>query len=165
VVPKGSATLRFLFLVGGLVAFAVLYAYFIYEIWTASDNTTPDLDKQLVYMASALGGVLGTFFAVALGIQRKDPNVDQRDLKLGSTLLGTTGPSEALATAALWLYAAVGLAAGVTAILKSVESPDAIKALAAVFGGYGFAVFSAAFTATNPSPGPPTPPGPPAPRA
>jgi hypothetical protein len=148
--PRGVGAIRLLFLVGGLVAFAGLYIYFFVEIWTVDGKKPPAIDKQLVYVASVLGGVLGTFFAVALGIQRKDPDTDHTKLSLGPTLLGTTGRGTAIATAALWIYFGVGLGAGVTAIFRSVQSPDSIKALASVFGGYGLAVFSAAFSA-NPS--------------
>src|SRR3954471_21961158 len=136
--PKGTNAMRFVLLIGGLLAFVGLYGYFIYEIWDAAGKKPPKLDKQLVYIASALGGILGTFFAVALGVQRKDSDINQQELKLGPTLVGESKQvSDVLATAALWAYFAVGVAAGATALLKTVQTPDSIKAIAATFGGYG----------------------------
>jgi hypothetical protein len=115
--PRGVGAIRFLFLVGGLAVFAGLYIYFIVKIWQASAGKPPNFDNQLVYVASALGGVLGTFFAVALGVQRQDPQVDHSKLQLGTTLLQKIGAvGAALATSALWVYAAVGAAAGITVI-------------------------------------------------
>src|SRR5215213_1172423 len=101
--PSGVKAMRLAFLVAGLLAFLGLYVYFFIKIWDASGKKPPALDKQLLYVASLLTGVLGTYFAVALGIQRKDPKVDQSKLKLGETLVGAEGPGAALGTAALWL--------------------------------------------------------------
>jgi hypothetical protein len=164
--PRGVTFIRALFVVAGLLVFAGLYAYFIIEIWTTDEKKPPSLDKQLVYVASLLAGILGTFFAVALGIQAKDPDINQRELKLGTTLVAQErGPGAALGTVALWLFFAVGAASVITAFVKTVESPDSIKALAATFGGYGLAIFGAAFGTPAPTQGgaPPGPPAPPAP--
>jgi hypothetical protein len=144
--PKGVNAIKLFLLLGGLLAFVGLYGYFIVDIWGASGKKPPKIDKQLVYIASALGGVLGTFFAVALGVQRKDPATDASSLKLGPTLVGESKTvSDGLATAALWAYTIVGIVAAGTALIKTVQTPDAIKAVAATFGGYALAVFSAAF--------------------
>jgi hypothetical protein len=133
-------------LIGCLLVFAGLYVYFIIKVWTADGDQVPDLDNQLIYAASALGGILGTFFAVSLGIQRNDPSTDQSKLHLGPTLVGVdAGLAPILATVALWTYAAVGVAAGATAIFQAAQTPDPIKAIAATFGGYALAVFGAAF--------------------
>jgi hypothetical protein len=153
--------IRSSFIVVGLLAFVGLYVYFFIEIWGVDGNVPPDLDKQLVYAASLVGGVLGTFFAIALGVQRKDPDTDQKKLNLGPTLVGEGGKvSVILANTALILYTLVGVAAVVTAFAKSTQSPDAIKALAATFGGYAFAVFAGAFGGSPPPPPPPPPPAP-----
>jgi hypothetical protein len=159
--PRGVAAMRLLFVVGGLLGFVGLYTYFLIEIWTTDAKSPPGLDKQLVYAASVLVGILGAFFAVALGIQRKDPTVDQTRLRLGTTLVGTKeGPGVALATAALWFFFLVGLASVITVIFKSVQAPDSIKALASTFAGYGVAIFGAAFGSPSTASGPPPAPNP-----
>jgi hypothetical protein len=134
--------LRMLFLLGGLAVFAGLNSWFFWQIWEASGHTAVNLNEQAVYGASAVGGVLGTFFAGALGINVAKGGSRQR---LDQTLLSDVWKGPVLAQLAIWLYAAVGAAALVTVFFNQDQSPESIKALASVFSGFALAVFIATF--------------------
>lgn len=138
----GLRFLRMLFLLGGMGVFAGLNSWFLWQIWAASGSGSVELNQQAVYGASTVGGVLGTFFAGALGINV----VIAKGQKLGETLLPDVWQGQLLATLAIWLYAAVGAAAVVTVFFNQDQSPQSIKALASVFAGFALAVFIAAFS-------------------
>jgi hypothetical protein len=138
----GLRFLRMLFLLGGIGVFAGLNSWFLWQIWAASGATPVSLNQQAVYGASTVGGVLGTFFAGALGISV----VLGKGQRLGETLLPEVWGGQVLAILAIWLYAAVGAAAVVTVFFNQDQSPQSIKALASVFGGFALAVFIAAFS-------------------
>lgn len=143
----GVWIVRFALLWGAVGTFVALWGWFFWVIWTA--DGAAELSAKAVYVASALGGVLGTFFAVALGIQRKDVTKDVRELRVGETLLGTPdtarkGIGEALATFALIAYAAVGVGALATVLFRSEQSPDSVETVATAFGGLVLVLFTAA---------------------
>ena len=162
--------LRFVILWGAVLLFIALWGWFFYDIWT-NDDEPFDLDATALYVASALGGILGTFFGVSMGIERKDPNKDASRVAPGSTLLGTPTPydrgvTDSLATAAVWGYALVGLGAIATVLVHSPRTPESVETLATTFGGFLLAIVTAAFAPgqvpPNPAPNPP-PPNPPPP--
>jgi hypothetical protein len=136
--------LKLAFLVGGIAVFAALYSWFFESIW-AAHGSPPHLNSQAVYLASLLAGALGTAFAVAVGIQRKDPATNEKKLALGSTLLAS-GWGQVLANAGVWVYALVGVTSLVTVFWNQAESPASIKAFAAAFIGYAVSVFTSALT-------------------
>lgn len=163
-VPDGIKLLRFVFLWGAVLLFVILWLWFFAEIWT-NDDEPVDLDQKALYLASALGGILGTFFGVSMGIERKDPDKDARRAAPGSTLLGTPTPSErgltdSLATVAVWAYALVGVGAITTVFVHSPRASGAVETLATTFGGFLLAIVAAAFAPGQATPPPPNPPNP-----
>jgi hypothetical protein len=139
---------RLLVVFGGIFAFVGIYVYFLYEVWSVSDTTPADLDKQITYLASAVGGVLATYFAFVLGIRQQDDETRtvREALSPGDSLQRgpqgvASGRWSLVGSVAFWAYALVGIATLVTASVKGIQTPDTIKATAAVFGGYLAAVF------------------------
>jgi hypothetical protein len=147
--PSGIKLLRLLILWGAVGVFVGLWMWFFGVIWT--DDAEPvELDQSALYVASAIGGLLGTFFGVSMGVERRDPDKDASQLAPGSTLLGTPDPrekgvSDSLTTAAVWAYALVGLVAIVTVFVRSEQAPGAVETLATTFAGFLLAIVAAAF--------------------
>jgi hypothetical protein len=146
---RGVPALKALLLWGAFGTYAGIWIWFFVEIWNASNGSAPHLNAQAIYAVSVLGGTLGTFFSVALGIERKDSRTDVTELRPGATLLqvepGTKTVGTALATAAVWGYALIGTFALVTVLVHPGESPAQVKALASAFGAVVVALFAAAF--------------------
>lgn len=147
--PPGVKVLKLLILWGSVGVFIGLWLWFFNDIWTI-DKQPVSLNQKALYVASAIGGVLGTFFAVSMGVERRDPQKNAMKLAPGSTLLGTPSPqekgiSDSLATVAVWGYGLVGIGAVITLFVHSAESPGAVETLATVFGGYLLAIITAAF--------------------
>jgi hypothetical protein len=146
--PLGLQFLRLLFIVGPIVVFCVLWIIFFVRIWRAGDGPAPNLSATGLYVTSVVGGVLGTFFSVSLGIQRKDPHADVRKLRPGRTLLGlepgTSNIGTHIATLAVWVYAGVSSFALLTVLVHEVQSPKPVKAMASAFASLVFAMFAAA---------------------
>jgi hypothetical protein len=142
----GMRTLRELLVFGFVIAFVAVYSDFIWDIWRArvDDSTPPRFNDGLVTLAGALAGVLGSAFAIALGIAK--PAVDEATGRLAGVRNRFGGLSVAI-TFGIWAYAIVGAAAAVTAVVNLDETPDPIKALSSVFVGYILAVASTAFRA------------------
>lgn len=153
----GIKLLRFLILWGAVLLFVALWIWFFWDIW-GHDAKPVHLNAKALYVSSVIGGILGTFFGIAMGVERKDATKDAKKIAPGSTLLGTPSPEErgltdSLATAAVWAYALVGLAAIVTVFVRSAQSPGAVETLASAFGGFLLAIVAAAFApgqTTNP---------------
>lgn len=146
----GMRTLRELLVLGLVVAFVVVYGTFIWEIWEArADNAAaPRYSDGLVAFAGSLAGVLGSAFAIALGIAK--PAVDQPTGRFARIKRPFAGISLSI-TLGIWAYALVGGAAAATALVNLEETPDPIKALSSVFLGYLLAVASTAFRAARPA--------------
>jgi hypothetical protein len=144
-------------LFGGVAAFVGLFGYFFWDIWQARlahpiRQKPPKLDKDLLYVASLIGGILGTYFAVVLGVQKRDPNIDEKKLRLGSAILPGHRLAEALGTFAFLVYFVVGTWSLLTFAICKVQSPDIIKTDASAFGGYILALLGAAFIGTTAPP-------------
>jgi hypothetical protein len=151
-----TRVLRLLVLWGTLGAYLALWAWFFWVVWT-TDSQPADLSPKALYAASSLGGILGSFFAVSLGIQRQDVHIDASELRLGRTLLGTPyggeGRADAFATAGVYAYAIVGVAALVTVLFRSEQSPESLETMATVFGGLVLTLFASAFAPGQQGPG------------
>jgi hypothetical protein len=148
-VPLGASYFNLLAIWGGLALYLVLWITFYIPIWEAgSDGPEQRLSPTAVYGASLIGAVLAGFFGNAVGIQRKDPRADSRRLRPGVTLVRANAasppPRAAFATAAFWVYGAVGAWSLLTVLLYQRQSPPEVKALAAAFGGIVLALFTAA---------------------
>lgn len=139
----GVDALKAILIVGFVLAFVAVYAYFIERIWAAGAASKPQFDTSLIAIAGTLSGILGSGFALAIGVARPDDApapkfVPQRiaDKFKGLSITMTLG---------IWAYALVGGAACVTALLNRSETPDVVNALAAVFGGYILTLASGMF--------------------
>jgi membrane associated rhomboid family serine protease len=157
------SVLKGLLLYGAVLTFAGFYIYFIVQI-TKATGKPPGLPAAMVSVAAALAGVLGSAFAVAIGVPT-DPSatnsrlarVMREDKESGKrrarTLLGralsleparTDEPSWPL-TLGIWAYALVGVAVAITYFLNQPQTPDSVKALAVAFAGYVLALVTAAY--------------------
>ena len=115
----------------------------MFEIWSADGNKPPKFDDALLSVAGALAGVLGSGFALALGVKKPD-DVAPPSGRFASLKKKTAGISVPV-TFGIWAYAIIGAAAAVTVITNLGESPEVLKALASVFAGYILAFASDMF--------------------
>ncbi|MGA9856371.1 MAG: hypothetical protein WBQ18_00840 [Solirubrobacteraceae bacterium] len=158
----GAAALRGLMLYGAVLAFAGLYIYFIVKILGAVARQPPAFDGSMIAAAAALAGVLGSAFALKVGVPPAHVNV-----KLGAQLAvasPTTGrrvtrvvhqalslePSDINAkswplTFGVWVYAIVASAVAVTYIFNQAATPGPIRAIAVTFAGYVLALLNSAY--------------------
>ena len=147
--PLGVSYFNLLAIWGALAVYVILWITFYVPIWQAgSSGPEQKLSSTAVYVASVLGAVLAGFFGNAVGIQRKDPNADSRRLRPGATLVRANPKNPpgraAFATAAFWIYGAVGAWSLLTVLLYQVQSPHEVKALASAFAGIVVTLFTAA---------------------
>ncbi|SRR5713101_4571649 len=159
----GLSILKGLVLYGATLTFAGFYAYFMTEIASAANGKSPALDSALVSAAAALAGVLGSAFALVIGVPT-DPQATNQSLKeafaqansrsdtilaWGRKILSLEPKDENSAswplTFGIWTYAAVASAVSITYLLNQAETPPAIKALAIAFAGYIIAFLTAAY--------------------
>ncbi|HST16333.1 MAG TPA: hypothetical protein VLK36_01600 [Gaiellaceae bacterium] len=154
----GIRWLRFGFAVAAVLSFVGCWVWFFWQIWT-QDGHPVTLNDRLLYFSSAIGGVLGTFFAVEMGI-RQDTGQDSSriaTLPTGAALVGRKWDSRVVvwfAVAAVYAYAAIGLFALVTWAFRSAQSPPAVEALASVFLGFFVAIAGAGLMPGVATPGP-----------
>jgi hypothetical protein len=166
----GLSVLKGLVLYGATLAFAGLYAYFMEQIWSTSQGTAK-FDAAMVGAAAALAGVLGSAFALVIGVPTdatnaglakdnakvKDPkgrwqkDAKPKDLarfvlrRLLSLEPGDTHWASWPMTFGIWMYAAVASSVSITYLLNQSETPKDIKALAIAFGGYVITFVTAAY--------------------
>jgi hypothetical protein len=157
----GLSVLKGLVVYGATLTFAALYGYFMAKIAAAANNTPPNLSNAMVAAAAALAGVLGSAFALVVGVPTDATNedlskalADQTDPKKQRLLFlrkilslepgGRKLPSGPL-TFGIWAYAIVAGAVAIVYILNQGETPEAIKALAIAFAGYVIAFMTAAY--------------------
>jgi hypothetical protein len=167
----GLSILKGLLLYGATLVFAGFYAYFMAKIASAPSGTPPSFDTTMVSVAAALAGVLGSAFALAIGVPTREQTVNkglesaldaldarktEKPLSGGARALARTRQALSLEpgrrtaasipiTVGIWVYAAVGSAVAVTYFLNQQETPDAVKALAVAFAGYVLALVTAAY--------------------
>lgn len=135
--------IRYLVFVGGVLVYAYLYFTFLREIIQAGPGRPPDLENSNVQLANGIGGLLGAAFAVAMGIQRKDPTVNERRLDLGATI---TPEAKWVSTVSVLVYFVVGAVTLYVSRAHGAETPQEIQATATVFAGYVGAIFIGAVT-------------------
>jgi hypothetical protein len=154
----GLSVLKGLVVYGATLAFAGLYAYFMEEIASAASNTPPHLSPAMVGAAAALAGILGSAFALVIGVPVRTTNLalekaQSEDTPPRGTLLrrvlslepgGTDQPSWPQ-TFGIWMYAGVAAAVALVYILNQSETPPGIRALAIGFAGYVVALMTAAY--------------------
>jgi hypothetical protein len=145
-VVGGMNTLRELLVFGFVAAFIVIYGDFVWDIWQAriDGKPAPKFNDGVVSFAGALAGVLGSAFALALGVEKRaQPSPTGFMASVRKRFLGLS----ISITFGIWAYALVGAAAAVTSFVNLEETPDPIKALSSVFVGYILALASTAFRA------------------
>lgn len=161
----GLSTLKGIVLYMAIFAFAGLHVYFIVKIARADPGKPPALDAAMVSAAAALAGVLGSAFAVFVGVPTKAHSTNaelgramevqaqatpsrkrltglRRALSLEAP--DTNSPSWPL-TFGIWVYAVVGAAVACAFILNQSETPEQIRTLAIAFAGYVIALVYAAY--------------------
>lgn len=147
--PEGVQYFNLLAIWGALAVYLALWITFYVPIWEAgSGGPAQKLSSTAVYVASVLGAVLAGFFGNAVGVQRKDPKADSRELRPGATLVKADAANPpkkaAFGTAAFWVYGLVGGWSLLTVLLYQVQSPHEVKALASAFAGIVVSLFTAA---------------------
>jgi hypothetical protein len=158
----GLSVLKGLLLYGASLAFAGFYAYFMEEIVSARAGHAPAFAPALVAAAAALAGVLGSAFALVIGVPTGQGGVnqdlsaefdkDQQNRRRGVWIwrllslepAGTKQASWPL-TAGIWTYAIVASAVAIVYFLHSAETPETIKALAVAFAGYVITLVTTAY--------------------
>jgi hypothetical protein len=166
----GLSFLKGLLLYGVTLTFAGIYAYVITRIANAGDGSKPGFSDALIGAGAALAGVLGSAFALVIGVPTPKEGVN---VKLASALgaLKETSTTMEKSTARLWqffsfepaetkrmsvpltvgvwAYGVVGAAVSLVYILHPNETPEAVRALAVLFGGYVIAFVTAAYGLTR----------------
>ncbi len=135
-----GALIGYLVFVGGLGLYIYLNYSFLRDILEASDGKPSNLNHSDVQLASAIGGALGAAFAVALGIQRRDPTVNEKRLQVGKTL---TPRAEWASTLSVLVYFAVGSRDRCRLAHNDAETPQEIQATGTLFAGYLASIFTA----------------------
>lgn len=138
---RGTEAIRYIVLIGGLVLYVYLYATFLKDVWDGPAGKPVDLDNQDVQIATAIGGALAALFAVALGIQRKDPTENEKKVHVGKTI---TPERPLVGTICVWVYFFVGAATLYVVWRRDTQAPQEIKTAATVFAGYVLSIFVAA---------------------
>jgi hypothetical protein len=174
----GLSVLKGLVLYGATLSFAGLYAYFMEQIWSTSQGTAK-FDAVMVAAAAALAGVLGSAFALVIGVPTDATNEGLADeaarvrdnegrwkgkvaarskarfwlRRLLSLEPGKGHWASWPMTFGIWTYATVASAVSVTYLLNQSATPKDIKALAIAFGGYVITFVTAAYgTASKKNP-------------
>lgn len=164
----GLDVLRGLLLYGAVLAFAGLYVYFIVRISAAKPGKPPSLDATMVDAAAVLAGILGSAFALEIGVP---PDEHSTNTRLAATLqrlrAGQRPPWAARASASIrtvltfdppstqspswpktfgiWAYAIVASAVTITYVVNQSETPGTIKTLAIAFAGYVLALLRSVY--------------------
>ncbi len=169
----GLSVLKGLVLYGATLVYAGFYAYFMQQIWSTGTGTAA-FDGAMVAAAAALAGVLGSAFALVIGVPADATNSglasDENQLKENGRWKAETRardksrfwtrrllslePGDARSaswpmTFGIWTYALVASAVSITYVLNQSETPKEIKALAIVFGGYVITLVTAAYGAAS----------------
>ena len=79
---SGLSVLKGAVLYGAILTFVGFYAYFIAKIFAAAAGKPPSFDATMVSAAAALAGVLGSAFALVIGVPH-EPHLNQPGSKEG----------------------------------------------------------------------------------
>ena len=162
----GLPILKGAVLYGATLTFAAFYAYFIYGIFTATKASPATFSTSMVSAAAALAGVLGSAFALAIGVPTSEdatnPGLEHARKHARTThgridnlvvnlrrILSIDPPTTKTAswpmTFGIWMYAIVATAVAITYVLNQSTTPPTIRTLAIAFGGYAIALVTAAY--------------------
>ncbi len=158
----GLSVLKGTIIYAATLTFAGFYIYFIVEIFVAS-GTPPSFDPAMVSASAALAGVLGSAFALVIGLPTDKSSVNtaiqeaidnaakprQKIVPWLRTILSyeprNAKSSSWPMTFGIWAYAMVASAVAVTYCLNQNETPDTIKTLAVAFAGYVIALLNSVY--------------------
>jgi hypothetical protein len=157
----GMSALRGLLVYGAVLTFAGLFIDFMIVISAARHGVKPTIDATLIAAAAALSGVLGSAFALKIGVTPSPAAVNRslaahlnstdrsrvaaRIRQALSLEPSTTTDKSWPLTFGIWVYAIVAAATVVVYILNQHETPDSVKALAVTFSGYVLALLNMAY--------------------
>jgi hypothetical protein len=159
----GLSALKGLVLYGATLTFAGLYAYFMEQIVVAPSGEPPHPGAALVSVAAALAGILGSAFALAVGVPTRATNagltrqLEEMEKSGGKNKIrararqflslepGGRKSASWPQTIGIWVYALVAFAVAVVYLVNQGETPPTIKALAVAFAGYVVAFMTAAY--------------------
>ena len=161
----GMSTMRGLIVYGAVLAFAGLFIDFMVVISTSRVGHKPSIDATLISAAAALSGVLGSAFALKIGVAPSPAAVNQSladhltDRNRSKTAArirqalslepSTTADKSWPLTFGIWVYGIVASATLAVYILNQNETPNAVKALAVTFGGYVLSLLNMAYGLTK----------------
>lgn len=131
-------------IVAGVLFWAGAWSKFMYETWRAPKGTPPDLNSNLVGVVNVFGGILGTAFAVALGINQAQNQDNVHGANDAANVLTTEDWSRYSVAGAIAVFFIVGVAAFVTWLFRMDRAPEAVKNFALVFVGYAASVLAVA---------------------
>ena len=158
----GLCVLKGTIIYAATLTFAGFYIYFVVEIFRAN-GTPPSFDPAMVSASAALAGVLGSAFALVIGlptdrssinpgIQEAIDNAGRQREKIVPWLrkILSYEPRNAQSsswpmTFGIWAYALIATAVAVTYVLNQSETPDTIKTLAVAFAGYVIALLNSVY--------------------
>ena len=166
----GMSALRGLLVYAAVLAFAGLYIDFIVVISNSRSGVTPAIDGTMISAAAALSGVLGSAFALKIGVTPTSAQINQglarhatqaKHKGLASKFAVTVRRALSLEperpdanswplTLGIWAYGAIATAVAVAYVLNQNETPGAVKALAVTFAGYVLALIHMAYGLTKP---------------
>lgn len=164
----GLPILKGLLLYGATATFVAIHLYFVIEIWDAKSGAPPHFNGELLKAGAALAGVLGSAFALYVGLPTRPQDVNQRlaqdertnnkrdkkALRSSASIsirkfLSLEPPNKDSAswplTGGIWAYACVAGAVAVTYAMNANETPADLRTIAVAFGGYVIALVTAAF--------------------
>lgn len=163
----GMSTMRGLLVYGAVFVFAGLFIDFMILIITAKTGVKPSINGTLISAAAALSGVLGSAFALKIGVTPSPANVNQnlanhlsdptrnrtaaRIRQALSLEPSATNDKSWPLTVGIWVYGFVASATVVVYVLNQNETPSSVKALAVTFGGYVLALLNMAYGLTKSS--------------
>jgi hypothetical protein len=158
----GLCVLKGTIIYAATLTFAGFYIYFILEIFRATGKP-PTFDPAMVSASAALAGVLGSAFALVIGLPTDKNSVNvgvQEAIKKASKPRSKIVPwlwnvfsyeprnaqsSSWPMTFGIWAYAVIASAVAVTYFLNQNETPDTIKTLAVAFAGYVVALLTSVY--------------------
>ena len=166
----GLCVLKGVIIYAATLTFAGFYVYFIVRIFQATGRP-PTFDPAMVSAGAALAGVLGSAFALVIGLPTDKNSVNESMQKaidrskhnaskpkdkvvLRLRTIFSYEPPNAQSSSwpmsfGIWAYALVASAVAVTYFLNQQETPDTIKTLAVAFAGYVIALLTSVYHLTT----------------
>jgi hypothetical protein len=141
---KLGAAIGLVLVVGAEFMYLALVIYLVVATFQSEHLKQATINGAVVGATGALAGIFGTAFAALLGVDvgpRELAGKDTLWLKVRSmfTLNNVLG-------AGVILYMVAGVLLGGTYVIREVESPGVVKAVAVAFGGYVIAYVGKAYS-------------------